>query len=90
MASALTPEQGVALFKRLASDDGFRSRFEADPPAAMAEAGIDPKLCESLSAKCCQARTIAPKQAFAALVEDLEGEEFQQALEMETPKVSID
>lgn len=90
MSTSLTPEQGVALFKRLASDDDFRARFEADPPAAMAQVGIDPKLCETLSSKCCQPQRIAGKEEFAALVADIESTEFALALEMEVPKVSID
>lgn len=90
MSTSLTPEQGVALFKRLATDDDFRVRFQADPPAAMEAAGIDPKLCETLSSKCCQPRQIASKEEFAALVADIESKAFALALEMEVPKVSID
>jgi putative modified peptide len=90
MSTSLSPEQGLTLFKRLADDDDFRARFQADPPAAMAEAGIDPKLCETLSSRCCQPRAIGGKKAFADLVQDIESEAFALALEMEIPKVSID
>lgn len=87
MSASLPTEQGVALIKRLASDDGFRDRFQADPVSAMAEVGIDPGVCKSLDQSCCAPRDIASKEAFAALLEDIDGSAFAAAMEFKTPQI---
>jgi len=88
MSASLPTEQGVALIKRLASDDGFRDRFQADPVSAMAEVGIDTVVCKSLKRSCCEARDeLAPKEDYAALLEDIDGSAFAAAMEFKTPQI---
>lgn len=87
MSASLPTEQGVALIKRLATDDGFRDRYQKDPVSAMAEVGIDPGVCKSLQQSCCTAREIASKEAFAALLEDIGGAAFAAAMEFNTPQI---
>lgn len=87
MSASLPTEQGVALITRLATDDGFRDRFQNDPVSAMAEVGIDPGVCASLKQSCCEAGEVAPKEAYAALLEDIGGAAFAAAMEFRTPQI---
>lgn len=87
MSESLPIEQGVVLIKRLATDDEFRARFEKDPTAAMVEAGVDPGVCETLKASCCEVKPLAPKEDYAALLDDIGGTAFLAAMEFKTPQI---
>jgi putative modified peptide len=87
VSESLPTEQGVVLIKRLATDDAFRARFEKDPATAMAEAGVDPDVCERLKRSCCEAKPLAPKEAYASLLEDIGGTAFMAAMEFQTPQI---
>lgn len=88
MSASLPTEQGVALIKRLATDDDFRDRFRKDPPSAMEEVGVDPDLCKSLHRSCCAPKDdLAPKQAYADLLDDISGAQFAAAMEFKAPQV---
>lgn len=89
MSGRLPQEQGTELIRRLARDDGFRDRFEKDPAAAMAELGIAADVIDSLDSKCLASKNLAPKEAFAALLDDVNGEAFQSAMEMQTPQARL-
>lgn len=56
--------QMLDLLGRLASDDGFRSRFEKNPSAALAEVGIPPGQIEGFPEDHTQPGKLAPKSVF--------------------------
>ncbi len=87
MSESLPTEQGMVLIKRLATDDAFRARFEKDPASAMIEAGVDPGVCERLKRSCCEAKPLAPKDDYAALLDDISGTAFMAAMEFKTPQI---
>ena len=87
MSDSLPTEQGVVLIKRLATDDAFRARFEKDPTSAMVEAGVDPGVCQRLKRSCCEAQTLAPKEDYARLLDDIGGTAFLAAMEFKTPQI---
>jgi len=86
MSGKLPEEQGIALIRRLADDDAFRDRFSKDPAAAMRELGVSDTVIDTLDRKCLEPPTLAPKKAFAALLDDIEGEAFQAAMRMQVPE----
>ena len=62
--SALTKQQGLALLSKLASDDGYRARFEQKPAHALSELGIPAQTIVELPAACLCPRKLASKQDF--------------------------
>ena len=60
--TALTKEQGLALLTKLATDDGFRARFEQKPAHALSEIGIPAQQIVALPAACLCSRKLASKQ----------------------------
>lgn len=89
MSGKLPQEQGTELIRRLARDDDFRARFEKDPAAALAELGIGSGVTGSLDSKCLAAKSLAPKEAFATLLDDVNGQAFQSAMEMRVPEAQL-
>ncbi len=89
MSGRLPSDQGIELIRHLACDDAFRHRFEADPSSAMAELGISPQIIESLGPKCKLARTLAPKAAFVSLLNNLDSEAFEIAMQMQVPQAAL-
>lgn len=89
MSGKLPEEQGIALIRRLADDDAFRDRFSKDPAAALRELGVSDTVIKSLDSKCVEARALAPKDDFAALLDDINGEALQAAMRMQTPEVRL-
>ncbi|MBX3726457.1 MAG: NHLP-related RiPP peptide [Xanthomonadales bacterium] len=86
-AGAISPAQGLVLMARLADDDAFRARYEVDPRACLREIGVSETTLHSLRMICFWPRALAPKAAFQALLDDVEGQAFAQALEFRVPKV---
>jgi putative modified peptide len=84
---AISREQGLALMARLADDDAFRARYEVDPRACLREIGVSETTLQNLRVICFWPRALAPKAAFQALLDDVEGQAFAQALEFRVPKV---
>lgn len=89
MSGKLPEEQGIELIRRLARDDDFRDRFSKDPADAMREVGVSTAVIASLDSACLTARTLAPKEAFATLLDDINGEALQAAMRMQTPEVRV-
>lgn len=89
MSGRLPHEHGVGLIRRLASDDAFRERFETDPATAMAELGISAQVIDALEIKCLLARRLAPKQAFAKLLDDIGGAAMEAAMDMQVPQAAL-
>lgn len=54
----------LGLLKKLASDDGFRARFEKDPKSALTEAGIPAAIVSALPAEQLQPGKLADKRVF--------------------------
>ena len=65
--ASLSREHSLALLHKLSTDDGFRSRFEQKPAAALAEMGVPHETIVNLNAQCLTARTLAGKDAFTAV-----------------------
>ena len=57
--SKLSREHSLALLHKLATDDGFRSRYEQKPAAALAELGVPHETIVNLKASCLAAQTLA-------------------------------
>lgn len=90
MAASLTKEQGLALVKRLAEDDGFRALFETDIMAALSQLGIDADLGGKLSTldpKC--ACVLGSKAHFASILRDLDESKAQLTMSMTVPQLAI-
>lgn len=89
MASMLSNEQGLALLKRLATDDAFRSAYSADPKSALASLGVDQATIDQLDEKCLAPVELADKTAFAALLANTEAKNMTAAMAMDVPRVSF-
>lgn len=85
----LTQEQGIALLRKLANDDAFRTSFETDPVAAMAGIGISQQTLDALDSECLEPRTLAPKAVFESLLANVESQEFQLAMSMHVHTLNI-
>lgn len=83
----LSQSEEVALCRALASQHDVRALFERDPAQAMAQLGIPIATIESLPPKCREVRQLAPKEAFQALLEDINGQAFLLAMTMRQPNI---
>ena len=63
--SKLSREHSLALLHKLANDDGFRSRYEQKPAAALAELGVPHETIASLMATFQVTGKLADKTRFA-------------------------
>lgn len=89
MAGTLPQEEGIALIRKLAEDDAFRTLFEKDPRTAMKQLGISDEMLASLDPGCVNPRTLAPKEKFAELLKDVNSEAFLAAVGMQTPEARL-
>lgn len=89
MAASLTKEQGLALVKRLAEDDGFRALFEKDPASALTEIGMSAEEIAQLADKCLAPCQVAPKQDFMAVQKSLNEVDLHAAMEMMVPRARL-
>jgi putative modified peptide len=89
MAASLTEEQGLALVKRLAEDDGFRTLFEKDRTTALKAIGLSHDLVHSLAEKCVEPCQLADKETFASVLSDTGSEALKAAMSMEIPRISL-
>ena len=73
--SKLSREHSLALLHRLATDDGFRSRYEQKPAAALAELGVPHETIVNLKGSCLAPATLADISAVAgsAVMADAHG-----------------
>src|SRR6185312_13659689 len=63
--SKLSREHSLALLHKLANDDGFRSRYEQKPAAALAELGVPHETIANLKGSCLAPASLANKDHFA-------------------------
>lgn len=87
--STLTKEQGVALLRKLSTDDAFRSHFETRPAKALHDAGIPAETIVNLSPQCLCPVKLASKDELGRVLEKLEEETFASALKMIIPSVKL-
>jgi putative modified peptide len=90
MSKTMLPsEKGVELMRKLATDDAFRARFEADPVSALAEVGVDQNSLSGLDATCAQRKTLASKETFAEMLKDVDSVQFHAAMSMQVQQLKI-
>ena len=88
--STLSREHSLALLHKLSTDDGFRSRFEQKPAAALAELGVPHDTIVNLKATCLAPNTLADKAHFAGAHQELANAAAASCLAMFIPSVKID
>ena len=88
--STLSREHSLALLHKLSTDDGFRSRFEQKPAAALAEMGVPHDTIVNLKATCLAPTTLADKGHFAEGHKQLASAAADACLGMIIPSVKMD
>lgn len=88
--SKLSREHSLALLQKLATDDGFRSRFEQKPTAALAELGVPRETIVNLKASCLAPNTLADKDHFAEAHKELANATADRCVGMNIPSVKLD
>lgn len=81
----VTKSQMLDLLGRLASDDGFRARFEKNPPTALAEVGIPADQIRGFPEDHKNPGKLAPKEAFAQTRKQLQQDVADECLCMVQP-----
>jgi putative modified peptide len=87
--SKLTHERSLALLHKLATDDGFRSRYEQNPAAALAELGVPQELIDGLPASSKAPLKLAPRPTFADALEHFRRGVAEVYLCQSVPQVSL-
>ena len=88
--SKLSREHSLALLHKLATDDGFRSRYEEKPAAALAELGVPHETIVNLKASCLAPTSLADKGHFQAAHARLTAAAADQCVGMIVPTVRMD
>jgi putative modified peptide len=88
--SKLSREHSLALLHKLANDDGFRSRYEQKPAAALAELGVPHETIVNLKASCLSANSLADKSHFVEAHKQLAGATANTCVEMIVPTAKMD
>jgi|SRR5690242_21002741 len=88
--STLSREHSLALLHKLSTDDGFRSRFEQKPAAALAELGVPHETIVNLNAACLSSKKLADKGALAEARQHLINAGAEACVQMIIPNPSLD
>lgn len=88
--AVLTNEQALKLLHELASNDGFRQRYEDKPAAALLELGIPEATVVNLNAACLASVKLAGKDAFKAAHENFAKKGAEVCLTMIAPHLRLD
>ena len=88
--ASLSREHSLALLHKLATDDGFRSRYEQKPAAALVELGVPHETIVNLKASCLAPTSLANKEHFRASHAELAATAANQCLTMIWPTVKMD
>ncbi|WHZ20273.1 MAG: hypothetical protein OJF55_002422 [Rhodanobacteraceae bacterium] len=88
--SKLSREHSLALLQKLATDDGFRSRYEQKPAAALAELGVPHETIVNLNGACLAPANLANKEYFQAAHKEWATVTTDQCLMMAWPNVKLD
>lgn len=87
--AALTNEQALKLLLELATNDGFRQRFEEKPAAALVELGIPHETVINLNSACLTSTKLASKAEFAATHKRLGAEAAAWCSQMIVPTLRL-
>jgi len=87
--SKLSREHSLALLHKLANDDGFRSRYEQKPAAALAELGVPHETIVNLNGSCLAPTKLADKPHFQTAHEHLSAAAADESLTMIIPTVKL-
>jgi len=87
--SKLSREHSLALLHKLANDDGFRSRYEQKPAAALAELGVPHETIVNLKGSCLAPTTLADKDHFMGAHAQLLNADANASLQMIVPSVKM-
>jgi len=88
--ATLTTEQAIKLLRELASNDGFRARFEEKPAAALVELGIPHETVVNLRAACLAPLKLAEKAKFSTAMKELGDSAVQYVDKMIIPNLRLD
>jgi putative modified peptide len=80
---------GEVLIRRLATDDGFRARFQLNAPECLREIGVPNAMLADFPSRCLMPPCLASKEAFASLLDDVGGEDFRLAMSFAVAKVGM-
>lgn len=86
----LSHEHSLALLYKLATDDGFRARYEQSPTAALTELGVPQETIAGLKASCTKPTVLANKSHFAEAHERLTASSAESCLMMIQPDARLD
>lgn len=81
----LSKQDSIVLLQKLATDDGFRSRFERSPMAALVELGLP----HDTVVNCLSPQTLASKAAFEAVLKQFHSENAEASLRMVAPMAKL-
>jgi putative modified peptide len=85
----ITKPQLLNLLGKLATDDGFRARFEANPSSALQEAGISAQQIQGLPSDHTQPVQLADKATFEAARQRLAADNSAELLCMIVPTLRL-
>ena len=87
--SKLSREHSLALLHKLANDDGFRSRYEQKPAAALAELGVPQETIVNLKASCLAPASLPGKEHLQAAHAQFANVATDQYLTMTWPTLDV-
>ena len=88
--ASLSREHSLALLHKLATDDGFRSRFEQGPVEALIELGVPHATIFCLKEECRMAKKLADKEVLADAWQQLCNAGAEVCIQMIIPSPSLD
>lgn len=88
--TTLSRAHSLALLQKLATDDAFRSRYEASPAAALVELGVPQSTIANLKAACLVPTTLATKAHFEAAHTELASAAADACVGMIIPDSRLD
>jgi putative modified peptide len=87
--AVLTNEQATKLLNELATNDGFRARYQEKPAAALVEIGIPHETVINLNAACLAPMQLAGKATFEATLKEFSSNSAKACLSMITPQLQL-
>jgi len=88
--ASLSREHSLELMQKLATDDGYRSRFEQRPAAALAELGVPDETIANLNPLCLVEVRLADKERFVEARKQLGEAAAHVCVGMNIPTVALD
>jgi len=88
--AVLTNEQALKLLHELSANDGFRTRFEEKPAAALVELGVPANTVVNLDAACLAPMRLAGKDQFKKAHTEFRSAGAEACLSMVTPQLRLD